>query len=481
MAPAEPFARRSPPLPPTRDERVPAPTLLAYSLPAFGSALVLISVALYLPNYYTDELGVTAALLSWVFLLGRVWDALTDPLVGHLSDRTRSRWGRRRPYFLVSALPIGVVFVLIWSPAPGLSGGALFAYLLVCYLALYTFWTLFEIPYVALGMELTPSYDERTRLFGGRQAFYVAGMAVGMLAPELFARSAGGTRPGYLRMAVVFGLLAALLILVTFATIREPERPRGARALPFLRGLRETIRSHPFRVLLAVYLVSLVGGSFIAPLTLYVGKYVIQARWVVPWVMLAYLVGSVASIPLWVRLSARVGKKRAWSAALVLATAVYGVSYAYHEGTWELWIALGGLIGAANGCTLTLGLSLCADVIDADELETGRRREGAFMGVLKFADKAAVGLAVFVGMQGLDAIGYRPNVEQSPAVIRGIKLLYSVLPALCHAAALVLLQRFPITREVHEGIRARLAARRSRTADGPGATGAGAAQTGAGG
>ena len=114
------------------------------------------------------------------------------------------------------------------------------------------------------------------------------------------------------------------------------------------------------------------------------------------------------------------------------------------------------LVGAANGCSTTLGLSLCADVIDADELETGRRRDGALMGVFRFVDKAAVGMAVFVGMQRLDAVGYQPNVPQSESVIRGIQFLYCLLPSVCHLAALLALRRFPLTREAHAEIRRQL-------------------------
>jgi GPH family glycoside/pentoside/hexuronide:cation symporter len=156
--------------------RVPAGTLstgkmVGYSLPAFGAAMLLLSVAVYLPNYYTGELGLSAGLLSWVLLAGRLWDAVTDPIVGYASDRTRSRWGRRRPFFLLSAVPLWLTFYVTWSPAAGLSPPALFAHLLLSYLVLYTFWTIFWIPYVSLGMELTPHHHERTRLFGTRQTY----------------------------------------------------------------------------------------------------------------------------------------------------------------------------------------------------------------------------------------------------------------------------------------------------------------------
>jgi GPH family glycoside/pentoside/hexuronide:cation symporter len=175
--------------------------------------------------------------------------------------------------------------------------------------------------------------------------------------------------------------------------------------------------------------------------------------------MLSYLAGSVVSIPVWVRMSRKLGKNRTWSIAMLLATAVYATSFLYHEGTWQLWIVLAAIVGAANGCTMTVGPSISADVIDSDELETGRRREGAFMGIWSFMDKAAIGLAIFVGMQGLEALGYVPNQDQSETVVFGIKFLYCIVPACCHLAAVIIFQRFPITAEVHAGIRAQLDAR----------------------
>jgi GPH family glycoside/pentoside/hexuronide:cation symporter len=443
----------------TSEGRLGLGQILSYSLPAVGTSMILVSVALYLPNFYTDELGVTAGLLSWVFLLGRVWDALTDPLMGHLSDRTRTRWGRRRPYFLLSALPMWAVFYLIWSPSLSLSPTGTFVHLLVCYLVLYTFWTIFSIPYLSLGMELTPEYHERTRLFAGRQGFYIAGTALGMLAPALFSNALGDKITGYSTMGAIFGGLTVVLILIAFFGVRERTSSAAIQTFPFFEGLRVTFRNRAFVVLLFVYLFSLVGASFIAPLSLYMAKYVIKAEWVMQYVMLAYLAGSLAAIPVWLRLSRRFGKKKTWSWALVLATVGYAISYSYHEGTWVRWIVLAVVVGAGNGCSLTLGPAISADVIDSDELETGRRREGAFVGVWSFVDKAAIGLAVFLGLQGLDAIGYRPNVEQNTTVIAGMKFLYCLLPAVFHLAAVLIFQRFPITPEIYAEIRAKLDAR----------------------
>jgi GPH family glycoside/pentoside/hexuronide:cation symporter len=146
---------------------------------------------------------------------------------------------------------------------------------------------------------------------------------------------------------------------------------------------------------------------------------------------------------------------------MTVGVLTYATSYSYHEGTWVLWVILGGVVGAAGGCTMTLGPAIAADAIDSDELETGQRREGVFMGVWSFVDKAAIGLAIFIGMQGLDYVGYVPNQDQTEGVISGMKFLYCVLPAILNGVALLAFQRFPITREVHDGIREQLAARRN--------------------
>jgi GPH family glycoside/pentoside/hexuronide:cation symporter len=260
-------------------------------------------------------------------------------------------------------------------------------------------------------------------------------------------------------MGAIFGGLTVLLILIAFTNVKE--RPGLARteSFPFFQGLRVTFRNRAFVVLVLVYLFSLVGASFIAPLSLYMAKYVIKAEWVMQYVMLAWLAGSLGFIPLWLHLSRRIGKNRTWSIALIVAAVGYALSYTYHEGTWMRWIALAVVVGAAQGCTMTLGPAISADVIDSDELETGKRREGAFVGIWSFVDKAAIGLAVFVGLQGLDAIGYRPNVEQNANVIEGMKFLYCLLPAICHLVAVLIFQRFPITPEIHAQIRAELDAR----------------------
>jgi len=437
--------------------------ILSYSLPSFSSSMIMMTVAIFLPNYYTDDLGVTAGMLSWIFLFGRIWDAVTDPLMGHISDRTRTRWGRRRLYFLICPLPVWLFFYLIWSPNTSLSPSGLFFHLLITYILLYTFWTVFNIPYFSLGMELTPDYHERSRLFGMRQGFLLGGTALGTLAPDFFAGLFGSKITGYSRMSLIIGGLNAILIFVLFFSVRERSDLLKSRIYPFIKGLRITFGNRAFVVLLMVYLSSMIGGSFLSPLTLYIGKYVVKAEWASKYIVLAYMIGSFLSIPIWVRLSAKVGKNKAWTTAMVFGAIGFALSFTYHEGTWLRWIIIAFQVGMAGGCSMILGPAIQADVIDLDELETGARREGAFVGIWSFLDKAAVGLAVFIGLQGLDVIGYTPNIEQTPAVIFGMKVLYCLLPAVLYLVAVIIFQKFPITREVHADIRKKLDERKNLT------------------
>lgn len=438
------------------ENRLTKVELATYALPAFPASLVLITVAIYLPNFYTDNLGVTAGMLSWVFLIGRFWDAVTDPAMGYISDRTRTRWGRRRPYLIIAALPVWLSFYFIWSPDPNLEPFVLFIYLLVCYLTLYTFWTVFNVPYQSLGMELTSDYHQRSILFGVRQVLYVLGTIAGMVIPAILASKMGDRLAAYSLFSLYAGGLVAIILVVAFIRLREREDIVHKEGFSFVEGLRVMLGNRAFVLLVLTYLASMVGSSFIAPLSMYMAKYVINAEWAVQYVVLTYMLGGMLTIPFWVWLAGRTSKIRAWQIALVIGGLGYLSGLMYDDGTWKLWMLLAFIVGTSYGCSTALGPSIIADIIDQDELETGKRREGAFVGIQSFIDKAAVGIAIFIGMQGLDMIGYQPNVPQKPIVIDGLMFLYCILPGVLQFVAVAIIHRFPITREVHRQIREQL-------------------------
>jgi len=435
--------------------------IATYGLPRFGAALMYLAIAIYLPKFYTDTLLLAPGFIAWTFLIGRFWDGLTDPVMGYVSDRTKSRLGRRRPYMLLSAVPLGIAYYLLWSPPEALEGWTLFVYITAAYLATYTFWTMFTVPYNALGAEMTMDYHERTLLVGVREAFGVMGTLVAALAPSIFIANLGDERAGYSALAAVTGVATAVLILVATFSLRENPDFQRRQTFGLGKGLRIVFENRPFRRLVLVFIFTLIGGYFVPILTPYMGDYVIRMPRMVPYVIITYLLAHVASIPFWVRVSRRIGKKKTWSYAMVELVIVALISMYYHEGTWVMWYTLAALAGFGAGAALALVPSMIADVIDLDELETGSRREGAFFGLWAFADKAAIGLTAFIGLQTLALMGYEPNVEQSREVWWAMKFLYSILPAICNGAAFFLLRKYPIDQEEHRRIRAEIDVRKA--------------------
>ncbi|UCD56732.1 MAG: MFS transporter [Candidatus Hydrogenedentota bacterium] len=430
--------------------------IVSYGLPRFGSAIMFLAVVVYLPKFYTDDLLLSPALIGLTFLIARFWDAATDPVMGYVSDRTKSRMGRRRPYFLVSAVPVAIAYFLLWSPPHGLRDWGLFYYVTAAYLLTYTFWTIFSIPHHSLGAELTMDYHERTLLTGVREGLGVLGTLVATLAPPAFAIVFGSKHKGYSYLAALTGLTTAVFIFIAFFNLRENPEFQKQHPIALKEGLKALFKNRPFRTLLVAFVIALMGNSLVPVLTLYIADYVVKVPRIAPVIIVSYLLMASVSILFWTRLSRRIGKREAWSYALVLSSVVFAISTYYHEGTWLIWIILAGLAGFGYGCTLALAYSMMADVIDLDELETGRRREGAYFGIWFFVEKGAVGLTAYIGLQTLAIMGYVPNVEQSLRVVWSMKFLYSILPAVCFGACYFFLRRYPITQKEHERIRAEI-------------------------
>jgi GPH family glycoside/pentoside/hexuronide:cation symporter len=436
--------------------------IFSYSLPRFGSAAMFMSVGIFLPIFYTDSLGLAPGFIAWTFLIGRFWDGFTDPVMGYVSDSTKSRMGRRRPFFLVSAIPVAIAFYLLWSPPETLQDRSLFIYLTGTYLLTFTFWTIFSIPHNSLGAEMTMDYHERTTLTGVREALGVLGTLIGVLAPPILAGIYGSKQSGYSIMAAWMAAGTCLFIFICFFNVKENPEFQKQHPLSLGKGLIALSRNRPFRILVLAFMIALIGNAFVPTLTLYIAKYVVNvSEGIATVVIISYMLAVVGSIVFWTRLSRRIGKTEAWRRALLFTSLVFAASFYYHDGTWIVWIVLAALAGFGYGCTLALGYSMMADVIDLDELETGRRREGAYFGIWFFVEKGAVGLTVFVGMYTLDLLGYIPDEAQSPQVWWAMKFLYSILPAICFAACYFLLRGYPIDRKEHDRIRAEIEAKKN--------------------
>jgi GPH family glycoside/pentoside/hexuronide:cation symporter len=415
--------------------------------------------ALYLFKYCTDVLLIAPGVMGLLYGTSRIWDAVSDPIVGRLSDRTSSRVGRRRLWIFVSIPTTAVAFVMLWAPPVALGPYALALWMGVALIAFSTAQTMFHVPHYALGVEMTSDHHERTRVFGLRQLMTGPGLLVGLAAFLVLAAAEEPRGVGF-PLSVGLALVAAALTGVGVARLRERPEYQGRGGEGIRQAFWDVFRNPHARLLLIMYGIESFGAATTGILSIYVTQYIVKAPqtfYVV--ILLLYIVPSFALAPLWNRLSRRWGKRRLWLGSMSLAAAAYLGHAFLGEGTLIFWGALSILQGSTAGVGAVIGPSIKGDVIDYDEWRTGERKEGAYLAVWTFVQKSAGGLCAILLGFALQFVGFEPNVEQTQATRWTILGLYGALPALCYAVGTVLLSRFGLNEKEHEAIRAEIAAR----------------------
>jgi GPH family glycoside/pentoside/hexuronide:cation symporter len=438
---------------------------MAYAAPAFALAVVGIPIYVYLPKFYTDVVGVNIAALGTILASVRVFDALTDPAMGYLSDRTASRFGRRRPYIAVGALFVALFIYLLFTPP---QASALFetVWFGVCIYALFLFWTVVTVPYESLGPEITFDYNERNTLFGLRDGLLIAGTLAAAASPAAVQAAFGlapdpaGERAKFFLIAVIYAPLVVGTAWWCAAAIRERPTPAQHSTAGLWRGLRLVFRNRPFMILLSAYTISAIGSNLPATLILFYVEYVLESRHADAFLLLYFFTGIVF-LPGWVLLARRIGKKAAWLLSIAINTGAFVGVFFLGPGDAAIYGVLVFFSGIGLGATLALPSSIQADVIDYDELLTGERREGRYIGLWSIAKKMAAAVGVGVGLSTLGLAGYVPNAPQPEEVRLTLRVLYALVPSVCNLAALVIALSYPITAPVHAQI-LEAVARRSR-------------------
>ncbi|MFT0796562.1 MFS transporter [Synechococcus sp. H70.1] len=450
------------------DRRLSWWTKLAYGVGDLGTGMTANILIFFLLPFLTNTVGLAAGLAGSIYAITRFWDALNDPLIGILSDRTRSRWGRRRPWLLFSALPFALTFAAQWwIPFPGRTG-LLSAYYLAVSLLFNTFYSAANIPYASLTAELTQDYDERTQLNQFRFAFSVGGSMVAVVTFPLLVNLLPDRAAGHLLAGACFGVISALPLLLCFWGVRE-QYQSWRDPLPLLQQLRVAFSNRPYLFVSGIYLCSWLAFQFTATIIPYFIVFWMQLPEV--WISLVVLaVQSVAVLTLfaWTRLSAHLGKR----AMYLIGAGFWLISQAglffLQPGQERLMIALALLAGVGVSATAYLGpWSMLPDVIDLDELQTGERREGIFYALMVFLQKVGLGLGLFFLGQVLEWSGFIPSVAGEPpptqpeSALLAIRLAIGPLPAVVLIGGILLVWLYPITRQRHRQILQELEARRA--------------------
>jgi len=438
-----------------------------YGLAELGFALITSAMQFFLLFYYTDVAGINPALAGIALMVGKLtWDAINDPLFGYLSDRTRSRFGRRRIYMLIGAVPLGLAAWLMFSLPKGLTGASAFLAVLFSFWLVDTFHTMTTTPYYALTPELTRDYNERASLTSIRMVYsvigYILGAAVTTILAGIFEGAGLNMQQAWSATGAVFGAIAIVATLLTTFSIKEiPELAGEPSQLPALKAVFTSFRNKPFIVLMIAFILSSFSFTVLTALVPYFIQYQLDMGDQVPFVLLVMLVMiGIFLVPAKL-ISDRINKGPAYALGLFIACVAVLTSFFLPRGETFLIYVIAAVAGIGFSAQWVFPWSMLPDVVEYDEKVTGERREGIYYGLWAFLTKFTGALGVAVSGWALDLFGYIPNVEQTTRALFGIRLFFSVVPAVVILVSLPFLIWYPITRENHAELVKELAERKS--------------------
>lgn len=419
---------------------------------------------------YNVLLGVDVVLLGIALAIPRFIDALTDPLMGIISDNTRTRWGRRRPYIFVGAILTALMAFLLWMPPVGASTTVLFVYFMVISVVYYIGFTIMGIPHAALGLEMTMDYDERTRV----QAWgMILGLLCGLSIPWLYKLTLLDWFKGDELLGIkTVGASVALIILITgiipALICRERVEVADTPKCKILKALGDAFKIKPFVEVLSTQLIAITATFMVAPCLLYLNIFYLfdgdksSAATYLGFAGMTQMIFAFIGIPINTWLSSRYGKKIAVYICIAIA-AIGFASYFVTLVPGKPWIQLfsNAIVGFGVQGIWLMSASMLADVCDLDELKNEYRREGLFGSVSGFSQKAALAIAGLFSGFVVSLAGYETDVIPSAKVLDSILLYFVVVQLAGLAAAFYIIRNYPLTRLKMEEIRFELNARLS--------------------
>ena len=435
-------------------------TKIGYGLGDFGANMVFQSVVLFLMFYFTDVFLITASAAGTIFLISKIWDAVSDPIMGYISDKTKTRWGQKRPYLLFGAMPLGMCMALLFY-TPTLAGNLKIPYALAIFLLVCTAYTVVNIPYGALTANLTLDTNERSRLTGYRMFFAVAG--------TLFV--AGATKPlvglfpnpvsGWRFIGILFGAIAAAFSLITFASVRE-RVPHSETEEYKLKDIASTLSvNKPFIFLSIGVFLHLCAIGVVASMVNYLFKYNFNREDFIPVAFLSMFSTAAVAIPLWVVISNKIGKKKAFNIGMGLLAVILAILYFVKKYDTAVFVVLFVAAGISVSTVFFSPWAMIPDTVEYSQWKTGMRREGIIYGFFYFSQKLAAACAGFITGTGLTLCGYiQPKIIhrmvtaqiQSSDTLAGLKMLSTLVPLALIICGIVFISCYPIDEKMHKDI-----------------------------
>jgi len=439
-------------------------TKIFYGVGDYGFAMTDNMLALLFAVFLTDVVGLTPYLAAAAVFIGRTWDYVNDPIFGYLSDRVRTRWGRRRPFLILGMLPYALSFALLWWRPPFSSEISLAVYYAIAYALYDSCITLAMMPYYALTPDLTDDYDERTSLTSYRMVFSIIGTFTAFVLPlALIGRMHPDNQTKITLVAALIGLMGALPLILTFIGTRErPELQRQER--PSLKDSLQAARGNrPFIITMGIFLFTFTGLEIISALMIYFLKYRMNLEEQSDMIFAVLFLVALLSLPFWNWISRRWDKRQAYIMGMIYLSVIMLLTVLIRP-EWGLPAVMiaSMLVGVGFGCVQVLPWAIIPDAVEYDEITTGKRHEGVYYSLVTLFRKVSVSLAIPLTLVVLGWTGYVANAEAQPAsAMIGIIVLVGVAPSILFLTGALFARWLPITRQEFARVRAELERRRA--------------------
>jgi len=433
-----------------------------------GGAQIIISF--YYLIFLTDVVRISPALAGTVILISKIWDAVSDPLMGIITDNTESRWGRRKPFFLIGFFGILASFLLLWYPVGFTGEITRFFYVLASYLFYSTIQTIIMVPYSAMSSEISTDYKERTVINGTRLFFSQFSSLLCAVLPLEIVKLFAVEKHGYIAMALVFAVFFAVPFLLIFFFTKERVPATGEKSRLDLASLVKPFKVRSFRILIVIYLFAFLAMDIVSTVFAYYMNYYLKRPGELNYVLGAMLIVQIIMVPLVIHLANR--KEKAFVLKISLITWAAGVILlSLLNPAWGGWViyAIAVVIGTGIAGCVVMPWTMYPDVTDAGELAFGKRTSGSFSGIMTFMRKFSSAIGIFIVSQILQFSGYvKPEdvsengvirkmmMEQPESVITALKVIVVALPLVLLTVTFLMAQRYPLTQRVHAKLRTQL-------------------------
>ena len=436
-------------------EKLNLKTRLGYGIGDIAICLYWSGVGLYLLYFYTDVVGISPSLAGLIYGIGMFWDAITDPFMGYMAERTRTKWGVYRPYLLFGNIPLALSFILLFW-VPPLEGGALFFFLLFANLLHRTCFTLVSVPFSSLTPRITSDSQERTNLTGFRMLGAQTGTnLMALLAfPIIFWVGGEDESLGFVVLATIAGLTALGIHAITFLTVKEPSNDQGIERVggSLSEAAKAIGKNGPFWLVFSATLIVVITTIFFGNNLIYYTKYALNLHEHQGTILFTSGIVAFLSIPIWWLISNNIGKKLTWLISSSITLIALLVFYLYEIDKLSELLFLVAFIGFGSGAGGILFWSMLPDTIEYGEVHTGVRSESSLYGFMTFAQKGSIAFAIIILGLVLDFIGFQANEVQSDTTISNMKAIMTLIPSIGVALSLVIIYFYPIDAKMHKDL-----------------------------